>query len=342
MSSGSRMDSLQGLGGQTKDNASREQQHTQPKLQRTVLPPIRPEPRTALPPKSEAALKKHVHRQHTSLRRLRAREQMIFPGWGVQPHSCRELLYVYPPHHSPPKSVQRGFETQQLPSLQPIQGCKQRRTPGQNTQSSATYKHKKQRSVNPPSKSTTTIVEPVQEKPFSLLPLEDFFYPKGYKSDQNELLEIEQRAERQSMCLYGLKLAETPFVVNFRLRKIFFYWHVHALEQHKQRTIGDPVFLLENQLPFACPITGPALREIKGKCYQMCDKEYCRITTGQTITLQEFLDSQLKHTEELLEDLKAFKEQIKEILVSAKEKLEIMEELNNIELRETSPDEPDP
>ncbi|XP_047430741.1 dynein axonemal heavy chain 6 [Mugil cephalus] len=75
--------SLPGLPGQSRDSEFRERLHRPPELQgSTILP--RPPVHVKDP---QAVLKRRVARTQPSLQHLKAREQMIFPGWYTQPPS---------------------------------------------------------------------------------------------------------------------------------------------------------------------------------------------------------------------------------------------------------------
>ncbi|XP_072221953.1 dynein axonemal heavy chain 6-like [Leuresthes tenuis] len=248
---------------------------------------------------------------------MKARDQMIFPGWNVQPHEHSDQPSA-PPHPPPTAKVElKRRETQKQDSLQHIKVRQLRFLPDRNAQSSLAEKD--------PQPTAESLLKRPRFIRSSAQQDRDSSYPESniddrlltflrseisLDRDEAEYTAIEQRVNLR-------RLLQIPFFALYEKWKCFYIWHTKVFELKRSKSIGFPRAFLRNILPSASQSLGPALREIRKMCSQVCVPDFCHIKRKHTYTLQEFQDTQTKHLEEVWLVLEEFKEKVKEVTLSA-------------------------
>ncbi|XP_068444624.1 dynein axonemal heavy chain 6 isoform X2 [Clinocottus analis] len=109
------------------------------------------------------------------------------------------------------------------------------------------------------------------------------------------------------------KLIRIPFFANFKKWKPFYVWRT----KNRAKRIQMATVSLQNHLFIVNQSLGSALIDIRKMCYQISVTGLCHMEKKHTYTLQEFQDIQLKKLKEVLNDLRNFRELVKEVTVCA-------------------------
>ncbi|XP_068585091.1 dynein axonemal heavy chain 6-like [Cebidichthys violaceus] len=112
---------------------------------------------------------------------------------------------------------------------------------------------------------------------------------------------------------YHSKLIRIRFFANFKKLKPFYVWrtNIRAKKFHTaRRSLQSSLFIVNQSL-------NPALMDIRKMCCQISDADLCHMEKEHTYTLREFQDIQLRHLQEVSNDLRKFRDLVKEVTVCA-------------------------
>ncbi|XP_035993060.1 dynein heavy chain 6, axonemal isoform X1 [Fundulus heteroclitus] len=249
----------------------------------------------------QAILKKRVMRKQPSVQHLKARGQMIFPGWHTQSPSAQakkrepESVHRVPePQCStiPPRSLikhpkvvgKRSVDLKKN-SLQHIKDRKQTFSPDRHTQLTTGLE-----------KNNSNNIEDLISSLFEDQPL---------LATSQHLAEDEYHQFCEPLCIVPLSFQ--------KIWKCFCIWRTKV---YKKKVYLTKTYL-QNHLFVMDPCLGPALMEIRKLSCQLIDKELHHVKTNHSYTLKEFLDSQLKQQQEIMEDIQPFRDTVKDVAVCA-------------------------
>ncbi|XP_013769554.1 dynein heavy chain 6, axonemal [Pundamilia nyererei] len=303
------------------------------KLPELQKPPDPPKPPFRDP---QGVLKRCVKRNEPSVLHLKAREEMIFPGWYTEPQPSKSLeqrRHEVIDLTSQPSSkdatdqqvVPKRLVRPKKPSLQHLKASEQSSTPKD-------LKQRHHEAVHlPPLPSTKNVQQPLKgvmsTPPLPRLPIKSYIQ-RDYtsKSQLNEYhstdfvltdsqtvisesdgddagLLIVKRWEK-NVC----KLRCIPFFARYRLWKPFYVWH-RNVRANKMTLARES---LQKNLFIVIPNLSPALMDIRKMCCQLIETGFCHVKKKYAYTLQEFQDSKIKQLQEAYSDLKGFHELVKE------------------------------
>ncbi|XP_042075509.1 LOW QUALITY PROTEIN: dynein axonemal heavy chain 6 [Haplochromis burtoni] len=303
------------------------------KLPELQKPPDPPKPPFRDP---QGVLKRCVKRNEPSVLHLKAREEMIFPGWYTEPQPsksleqrCREVIDLTSQPSSKDATdqqvVPKRLVRPKKPSLQHLKASEQSSTPKD-------LKQRHHEAVHlPPLPSTKNVQQPLKgvmsTPPLPRLPIKSYIQ-RDYtsKSQLNEYhstdfvltdsqtvisesdgddagLLIVKRWEK-NVC----KLRCIPFFARYRLWKPFYVWH-RNVRANKMTLARES---LQKNLFIVIPNLSPALMDIRKMCCQLIETGFCHMKKKYAYTLQEFQDSKIKQLQEAYSDLKGFHELVKE------------------------------
>ncbi|XP_069560973.1 dynein axonemal heavy chain 6 [Brachyistius frenatus] len=261
-----------------------------PKLPETQTSTVLPRPPVHVRD-PQAALKRRVPRKQPSSQHLKAREQMLFPGWysqspspiqNEQPLKRRRQLPVHlPPLEYKTKNV---VTTPSLPS-------------------------------RPFSLKTSTYLDPSSEIKFFKYSKNDcmFIDHKGVLSvreDEFDFTSVERWEEEYE---YHCKLVRIPFFALFKMWKTFYVWRTEV----RWRKIRLAQEFLQQNLFIVNMSLSPALMDVKKMCNQISDTGLCHLKKKNTYSLQDFQDTQLKWLQEVCDNLEKFQDLVREVTVCA-------------------------
>ncbi|MED6254199.1 hypothetical protein ATANTOWER_019463, partial [Ataeniobius toweri] len=288
MASASSLASSPDISEQTQDDEFEEPTRNLRQLQCSASPPGA---RHKIDP--QAVLKRPVIRKQPSLQHLKAREQMIFPGWHTKSPSAQGKREPERPHGLPElqrstiltRSLVKNPKVVAKPCLQ--------HTAHWEPMAFAVW-HPRLTS-SPEKKKSNNFQD------FIFLMYKD--QPPSATSDH--VTEDKYNPFCEPLCILPLAFQ--------KIWRSFSFWRTKVFRNklHLAKTsLQNRLFILE-------PCLREALMEIRKMSCQITDTELYYVKTNHTYTLKEFYDTQLKQQHEILSDLQPFRDLVRDVTVRA-------------------------